>query len=134
MNLSPVEYGKVKQSWWLLKVTYGLLFMVAGADKFLNLVTQWPKYISPMLLKMSMLNAQHFIWGVGVVEIVIGLMILFFATRLGGYLAMTWLLLIVFNLLSMLTYFDIAVRDVVMAIGALVLALLTDVVEDGRSK
>lgn len=77
MNLSPLAYDKVKQSWWLLKVTYGLLFVIAGADKFMNLVTDWPKYISPMILNITMLNAQQFIWGVGVIEIIIGLTILF---------------------------------------------------------
>lgn len=130
MNISQAAYDKVKQSWWLLKVTYGLLFVIAGADKYMNLVTEWPKYISPMILNMIPLNAQHFIWGVGVVEILIGLAILFVATRIGAYLAMTWLLLIVANLLTVLGHYDIAVRDVVMAIGALVLAMLTDVVEE----
>jgi hypothetical protein len=130
MNLSPANHNRLVQSWWLLKYTYGLLFVVAGADKYMNLVTEWQKYISPLILNMIPLSAQQFIWGVGIVEIIIGILILAIATRIGAYLAMAWLLIIVLNLLSMGTYFDIAVRDTVMAIGALVLALLTDVHEE----
>lgn len=130
MNLSQAAHEKLMQSWWLLRVTYGLLFIIAGADKFMNLVTDWPKYISPMILNMVPLNASQFIMGVGIIEIIIGVLTLFVMTRLGAYLTMVWLLFIVVNLLTMGTYFDIAVRDTVMAIGALVLAMLTDAVED----
>jgi hypothetical protein len=125
-------HEKISQSWWLLKVTYGLLFIIAGADKFLNLVTQWPKYISPMILNMIPVSAEQFIMGVGIIEIVIGITTLFLMTRVGAYLTVAWLLIIVVNLLSMGTYFDIAVRDVVMAVGALVLAWLTEAREEVR--
>lgn len=127
MNLTQSGHEKLMKSWLLLKFTYGLLFVVAGADKFMNLVTDWPKYISPMVLKMIPVSSQHFIWGVGIAEIVLGILILGVATRLGAYIAMAWLLVIAVNLVTMLVYFDIAVRDIVMAIGALVLAMLTDV-------
>lgn len=130
MNLPQAAYEKLMHSWWLLKLTYGLLFVIAGADKFMNLVTDWQKYISPFILNMVPLNASQFIMGVGVVEIIIGVLILAIATRLGAFLAMAWLLLIVLNLLTMGIYFDIAVRDTVMAIGALVLGLLDDVKEE----
>ncbi len=130
MNISQAAYDKVTQSWWLLKITYGLLFVIAGADKFMNLVTEWPKYVSPLILNLFSITAQQFIWGVGMIEIIIGLAILLFATRIGAYIAMSWLLVIVANLLTMHGYYDIAVRDTVMAIGALVLVLLTDAHEE----
>ncbi len=133
MNISQSTYDKVMQSWWLLKVTYGLFFIIAGADKFMNLVTDWSKYVSPLVLKMFSVNAQQFIWGVGIIEIIIGLAILLFATRVGAYLAMSWLLIIVFNLLATHGFYDIAVRDTVMAMGALVLAMLTEAQEELRS-
>ena len=129
----PISYDvnkKVNCIWWTLKLTYGLLFVVAGLDKFLNLVTHWEKYISPYVLKFIPLTSTQFIHVVGGIEIIIGLLILFALTRLGAYLAATWLLLIVVNLLTMLTYFDIAVRDVVMAIGAILLGQLTDVKDE----
>lgn len=133
MTLTQKNQERIMLSWWLLKVTYGLLFIIAGADKFMNIVVYWPQYISPLVLNMIPLQASQFIMGVGIVEIIIGVLTLVVATRYGAYLTMAWLLIIVANLLSMGTYFDIAVRDVVMAMGALVLALLTEV-HDGLKK
>ena len=134
MDLTRAASERITQSWWLLKITYGLLFVIAGADKFFNLVTEWQQYASPYIFKVIPLSLQQFMFGVAIIEIVIGLIILagtsLVLTRLGAYLAMIWLLIIVVNLLSMGTYFDIAVRDTVMAIGALVLALLCDVQEE----
>ena len=129
MNISQVSSKNIIHSWWLLKITYGLLFVVAGADKFMNLVTEWEKYVSPVILNLFPVSLTHFILGVGIIEIIIGILILLPLTRIGAYLAVAWLMIIVLNLLSMGTYFDIAVRDVVMAIGALVLGLLTDAKE-----
>ena len=129
MNAALI-HKKVVCSWWTLKITYGLLFVVAGADKFLNLVTQWEKYISPYALDMSGLSPSDFIHIVGGIEIVIGAITLSALTRLGAHLTAAWLFAIVINLLTMFTYFDIAVRDIVMAIGALILAQLTEVKEN----
>lgn len=125
MNISQTAHDKVKLSWLVLKFTYGLLFIVAGADKFFNIITHWEKYISPMVLNIIPVTSQQFIWGVGIFEIVLGLAILTVATRIGAYIAMAWLLIIAVNLVTMGLY-DIAVRDIVMAIGSLVLAFLTD--------
>ena len=130
MNLSKFAHERVTLSWWLLKVTYGLLFVIAGADKFMNLVVYWPQYISPFVLNMIPMSAAQLIMGVGIIEIIIGIVTLAIATRIGAYVTMAWLLVIVLNLLSMGTYFDIAVRDTVMAMGALVLALLTEAHEE----
>lgn len=126
MNISQVGQHAVVRSWWLLKVTYGLLFVVAGADKFLNLVTMWSKYVSSLVLQFIPLDVSQIIMGVGVAEILLGLAILLFATRIGGYIAAAWLLFIALNLVSMGGYLDIAVRDIVMAVGALVLAWLDE--------
>lgn len=126
MNISQMGQHAVIRSWWLLKLSYGLLFVVAGADKFLNLVTQWSKYISPLLLKFVPFEGSHFIMAVGVGEILLGLTILFFATRIGGYSTAAWLILIALNLVTIGGYLDIAVRDIIMAMGALVLAWLDE--------
>ena len=134
MNISQAAYDKVTQSWWLLKLTYGLVFVIAGADKFFNLITYWPQYLSPMVAKMLPLTTQQIIWGSALFEIALGILILTVATRIGAYVAMLWLLLIAANLVTFGTYFDIAIRDAVMAIGALVLALLTDAHEERNAK
>jgi hypothetical protein len=134
MNVPQAAYNKLNQSWLLLKVTYGLLFVVAGADKFTNLVVHWSKYLSPTMYQIfsSLVTRDQFMYGVSAIEIIIGVLILLVNTRIGAYLAMAWLLIIVVNLLTMGMYFDIAVRDIVMAIGALVLAWLTEVKEESK--
>ncbi len=63
---------------------------------------------------------------VGPVEMLVGLAILTRWTRLGAYVASAWLLGIALNLLTTGAFFDIAVRDVVLAIAAVVLANLTE--------
>lgn len=126
MNISHIGQHAVVRSWWALKLAYGLLFVIAGADKFLNLVTFWPKYISPLLLKFAPLEASQLAMAVGVAEILLGLAILFFATRIGGYISAAWLILIALNLITIGGYLDIAVRDLIMAVGALVLAWLDE--------
>lgn len=123
MNGTP--YYKSHTLWLMLKITYGLLFVAAGIDKYFNILTHWTQYLSPTLAKMLPISSEHFIYAVGVWEIIIGLLILTHWTKQGAYLAMIWLLVIVVNLLSMHTFYDIAVRDIVMAVGAYVLARLT---------
>ena len=116
---------KLVTTWWTMRMTYGLLFIVAGADKFTNIVTVWSKYLSPMVLERVAIDISQIMMGVACIELLIGALILFCCPRLGGYLAMLWLLMISANLLSMGIYYDIAVRDIVMAVGALTLARLT---------
>lgn len=118
---------KIFRLWCILRLTYGLLFVVAGADKFLNMVTNWSKYISPTALTYFPIDTTQFIMAVGIIEILIGLMILSKWTHVGAHLAMLWLLIITGNLLTMGFPYDVAVRDVVMAIGAFGLAYLTPV-------
>ncbi len=129
MNISNGAQHTITKSWWVLKITYGLLFVVAGSDKFMHLVTNWDKYLSPWLLQMFpiTLAAHQVVFAVGIIEIIIGLLVLTKFSKIGAYLVAVWFVISVVNLLSMGMYFDIAVRDLVMAIGAYVLVLLTDV-------
>jgi hypothetical protein len=108
----------------LLKFTYGLIPIVAGADKFTNLLTDWSKYLHPSLASMLPFKASVFMMIVGVIEIVAGILV-FVDTQKGAYLVSAWLVLIVLNLLASGTYLDVAVRDLAMAIGAFSLAKLT---------
>lgn len=126
MNISQIGQHAVVRSWWLLKLAYGLLFVVAGADKFLNLVTQWSKYVSPQILQMIPLDLSQVTMAAGIFEVILGLVILLFATRIGGYIAAAWLLFIALNLVMIGGYLDIAVRDIILALGALVLAWLDE--------
>jgi uncharacterized membrane protein YphA (DoxX/SURF4 family) len=108
-----------------LWLTYGLVPLLAGLDKFLNLLTDWPKYLSPWVANLLPVSAQTFMYAVGIIEIVVGLMVLTRWTRLGAWIAAAWLVLIALNLVT-LGLFDIAVRDLAMAVGAYTLARLAE--------
>jgi uncharacterized membrane protein YphA (DoxX/SURF4 family) len=113
--------------WWTLRVTFGLVPIVAGLDKFTHVLVDWNKYLSPLAREVLPISGSSFMMIVGVIEIVAGVLVLSRFTRFGAYLVSAWLLGIALNLVATGTYFDIAVRDVVMAIGAFTLAKLTEV-------
>ncbi|MFI5072740.1 MAG: hypothetical protein ACHP8A_17810 [Terriglobales bacterium] len=122
--------SRLEQSWWILRIGLGVGPFLAGLDKYFNLLTNWPKYISPLALRILPFSGQTFMHIVGVIEMIVGLAILTKWTRLGAYVASAWLLAIALNLVSTGMFFDIAVRDVEMALAALVLARLTEVRTD----
>jgi len=98
-------------------------------DKFFNLLTNWEQYVSPLAQKMLPLSPTSLMHVVGVVEMVVGLAILTKATRLGAYVASAWLVCIALALLTTGHFFDIAVRDLELAVAAFILAKLTEIRE-----
>jgi uncharacterized membrane protein YphA (DoxX/SURF4 family) len=115
------------RSWWTLRLTYGLVPIVAGLDKFTNLLVDWTQYLSPLALEVLPISAATFMMIVGVIEILAGVLVLSRYTRVGAFVVSAWLVAIAVNLLTTGSYFDVAVRDVVMSIGAFTLAKLTEV-------
>ena len=115
----------VKQSQSLLRLVYGLVPIVAGLDKFTNLLTDWSQYLGPGLTSALPFSADVFFMIIGVVEIAAGLLVLF-KTQLGAYVVAAWLVLVALSLLIS-GYYDVAVRDLVMAAGAYTLARLSQV-------
>lgn len=105
-----------------LKWTYTIVPIVAGADKFFNLLVNWEKYLAPVISDILPFDAHIFMLIVGVIEIIAGIIVLI-KPRLGAIIVAGWLLSIVINLV-IAGYYDIAVRDAVMAIGAYSLYLL----------
>jgi hypothetical protein len=112
--------------WWTLKLTYGLVPIVAGLDKFTHVLVDWNKYLSPYAERILPVSGGTFMQIVGVIEIIAGLLVLSRFTRLGAYVVSAWLVGIAINLLTTGMYFDIAVRDVVMAVGAFALGALSE--------
>ena len=125
---------RLDASWWALRLAYGLVPIVAGIDKFTNLLTQWTNYLSPIIPRVLGIAPSTFMHVAGVVEIAAGVLVLTRFTRYAAYVVAAWLLLIAVNLLTTGQYFDIAVRDVVMAVGAFVLARLSEVRADVRNR
>jgi hypothetical protein len=108
----------------LLKFTFGLVPIVAGLDKFTNILTDWSHYLAPSIANMLPMSAETFMMIVGVIEIIAGI-IVFVKTELGAYIVAAWLTLIAISLLIGGQYLDVAVRDLVMAIAAYSLACLS---------
>ena len=118
---------RLNSSWWALRIGLGLAPFLAGLDKFFNLLTNWKMYLNPLVLRLVPVDPGTFLHAVGVIEMIVGLAILTRWTRLGAYIAAAWLVGIALNLVTMGTFFDIAVRDILLAIAAFTLARLTEV-------
>jgi uncharacterized membrane protein YphA (DoxX/SURF4 family) len=116
----------LNSAWWALRIGLGLGPFLAGLDKFFNLLTDWGMYLSPLALKVVPVSASTFMQTVGVIEMAVGLMILAGWTRLGGYIAMVWLVGIAVNLVTTGMFYDLAVRDVEIALAAYTLARLSE--------
>jgi len=116
------EISKLQQ---LLTYAFALVPIAAGSDKFLNLLTQWDAYLASGLANLLPVSPSTFMMAVGVVEIAAGILV-FTHTRIGAYLVSVWLGLIALSLIFTGHYLDVAVRDLVMALSAFVLAKLTE--------
>jgi len=110
----------------LLKLTFGLVPIIAGADKFTNLLTNWEQYLNPSIASMLPFSAHTFMLIVGIIEIIAGIIVLT-KTNIGAYIVSAWLVLIAITLITSGKFFDVAVRDLVMAIGAYSLAKITEI-------
>ena len=109
----------------ILRVAFGATATLAGLDKFFNILADWQSYISPLALQILPVSPAVLMGVVGIVEIAVGVTILFVAPRVGAYVASAWLLLVAVNL-ALGGHFDVAVRDVVMSIAAFTLARLVE--------
>ena len=122
---------ELDSAFWMLRVGFGVAPALAGLDKIFrtNLLADWPAYISPLATAMLPISGDAFMQIIGVIELAVGIAVLTFATRIGAYVASAWLVAIALNLLTTGQYFDVAVRDVLMAVAAYTLARLAEVRE-----
>jgi uncharacterized membrane protein YphA (DoxX/SURF4 family) len=107
----------------LLRLTFGILPIVAGLDKFTDFLVNWDHYLNPAIAHMLPFPVHTFMMCVGVIEIIAGIIVLIWPA-VGGYIVAAWLALIALTLLINASFLDIAVRDIVMAIAAFSLAKL----------
>ncbi|HXG57652.1 MAG TPA: hypothetical protein VNL91_01355 [Thermoanaerobaculia bacterium] len=119
--------SRINSTYWTLRIAFGLTAFLAGVDKFFNLLTNWETYCSPLVLDIIPLSAGVLMRVAGVIEIIAGAALLAGVTRLFGYVVAGWLTLIALSLVTSGQFIDVAVRDLVMACGAFVLARLSEV-------
>lgn len=112
----------------VLKYLFVIVPIVAGADKFTNLLCNWEQYLNPTMADILPFSGAVFMKIVGVIEIVAGLIVLK-KPIIGGYIVSAWLALIAISLLASLNYLDVAVRDLVMSISALSMAKLSNILK-----
>ncbi len=125
---SKIKSQSLTQTFNLLKYTFVIVLIVAGADKFANLLTNWEQYVNPSIASLLPFSASAFMMIVGVIEIVAGIIVLK-KTEIGGYIVAGWLTVVALTLLIGFNYVDVAVRDLVMAIAALSMARISKIIE-----
>lgn len=114
------------QAFMLLRLGFTVAPIAFGLDKFWNQMVYWPQYLAPWIDHIAPGSAQDFMYFVGVVEIVAGIVVLL-KPRFGAYLVAAWLAGIVTNLFSYPGWYDVAVRDFGLMLAALTLGRLASV-------
>src|SRR5436305_13975390 len=113
------------QAFLLLRTVFTVAPIVFGLDKFANVLTDWPRYLAPWIDHLVPGTAQQAMYAVGVVEIVAGVVVAV-VPRLGAWVVAAWLAGIIVNLLTIPGYYDIALRDFGLLVGAVALARLAE--------
>jgi uncharacterized membrane protein YphA (DoxX/SURF4 family) len=121
--------SRLNAAWWALRLGLGVGPIIAGADKYFNKLADWGMYLSPVATRVVPVSATTFMHVVGVVEIIAGIIVLTRWTKIGSVIVGLWLLAIAANLATTGMFYDLAVRDVEIAIGAFALNRLTVVRE-----
>jgi hypothetical protein len=122
------EASPATQAFWLLRLGFIAAPILFGLDKFTNLMVDWSIYLAPWLNDIIPGSADQFMYVVGIVEIAAGLLVAF-KPSIGGYIVAAWLAGIIVNLLSIPGYYDVALRDFGLLLGAVALARLAVYVE-----
>jgi uncharacterized membrane protein YphA (DoxX/SURF4 family) len=116
-------------AYWTLRIALGALALLAGLDKFTNLLASWDMYLSPLAVRLLPVSPAAFLRIAGVVEMAVGAAILLGQARIAGWVAAAWLLGISLNLVSSGQFLDVAARDLVLSASATALARLAQDVE-----
>ena len=113
------------QAYQILRLGFTVAPIVAGLDKFLHLLVNWDQYVPALVNKLTGGHAHELMMVVGVIEIVAGIGV-FIKPKIFAYVVSVWLVLIIINLLMVPGYFDVALRDLGLALGALALGRLSE--------
>lgn len=124
VSTSILKADPARQAFMLLRTVFTIAPIAFGLDKFFNILTDWPHYLAPIVTDIVPITGQQFMYVVGVVEIVAGLLVLF-KPRWGALIVAIWLAGIIINLLVYPGYFDVALRDFGLFVAAIALFRLT---------
>jgi hypothetical protein len=124
-RLSARAQNPAYQAYLLLYVGFIVAPLIAGADKFFHFLVNWDQYLAPRIAGILPVSGHTFMLAVGVIEIVAAALVAA-KPRFGAYVVALWLWGIIVNLLLVPGYFDIALRDLGLSLGALALARLAE--------
>jgi hypothetical protein len=116
--------GPAYQAYQILHVAFILAPIIAGLDKFLYLLANWEMYLSPLVSRVVPIAPFTLMRIIGGIEIAAGIVVAF-APRVGGWIVALWLWAIIVNLLLVPGFYDIALRDFGLSLGAIALARLS---------
>lgn len=116
--------GTAYEAYQILHLGFTVAPIVAGLDKFFNLLVNWEQYLPPFVNSMVGGNGHYLMYVVAIIEIIAGLGVAF-KPKVFAYVVSAWLLLIIVNLLMIPGYYDVALRDFGLALAALALARLS---------
>jgi hypothetical protein len=125
---------RLNVGWWALKIGLGVGPIITGIDKYFNKLADWGMYLSPLATKAIPVSATTFMHLVGFIEIVAGVIVLSRWTKIGSYIVMLWLIGIAVNLMTTGMFYDLAMRDVEIAVGAFALSQMTAVRDQATAK
>ena len=110
----------------MLRYSYAAVVLLAGLDKVFstNLIVDWPKYVSPFVSSILPVDVHTFLIAIGIIEVVVAIAATTRYTVLASYVSAVWLVLIAVNLVMVGGYLDIAIRDMLLAVGAVAAAKL----------
>jgi uncharacterized membrane protein YphA (DoxX/SURF4 family) len=120
----PTTADPAYQAFLLLRTVFAVAPIAFGLDKFTNLLTDWPRYLAPWIERIVPGTAQQAMYAVGVVEILAGILVAV-APRYGAWLVAAWLGGIIVDLLTIPGFYDVALRDFGLLVGAVALARLS---------
>jgi hypothetical protein len=112
------------QAYMILYAGFAALPVIAGLDKFANVLVSWEKYLAPLATQVVPVSATAFMMIVGVIEIAAGVLVAV-RPRIGAYVVALWLVGIIINLLMLGSFYDVALRDFGLALGALALGRIS---------
>ena len=129
----PVTTNPGYQAFLILRTAFTVAPIVAGLDKFANLLGDWTKYLAPVIPKTLGVSPEIFMRGVGVIEILAGVLVAVLP-RYAAYIVAAWLAAIIVNLLILGAYLDVALRDLGLMLGAIALGRLAQGVHGWKSR
>jgi hypothetical protein len=124
---------RARQAFRILHVGFVVAPILAGLDKFFEVLVDWDRYLAPVATDVLPVSGHSVMLAVGVVEIAAGVLVAF-RPRIGGYVIAVWLWAVILNLLVAGDHFDIALRDFGLSLGALALARLAEAYPSTRTR